>query len=92
MGFVLVPDTWFLLNIAPNDGHYQPLDGDTDIITEVSVVTQGPGSLRQVAAKSPHSLRKANHRTRLLQRLSVKDHKKACETKKSTCVSVCQSI
>ena len=37
MGFVLVPDTWFLLNIASNDGHHQPLDGDTDIITEVSV-------------------------------------------------------
>ena len=56
MGFVLVPDTWFLMNIAPNDGHYQPLDGDTDIVTEVSVATQGSGSLRQVAAKSPLSL------------------------------------
>ena len=60
MGFVLVPDTWFLLNIAPNDGHHQPLDGDTDIISEFSAATQGPGSLRQVAAKSPLSLRKAN--------------------------------
>ena len=50
MGFVLVPDTWFLMNIAPNDGHHPPLDGDTDIITEVSAVIQGPGSLRQVAA------------------------------------------
>ena len=56
MGFVLVPDTWFLMNIAPNDGHHQLLDGDTDIITEVSVSIQGSGSLRQVAAKSPHSL------------------------------------
>jgi len=60
MGSVLVPDTWFLMNIASNDGHYQPLDGDTDIITEVSVATQGPGSLRQGAAKLPLSLRIAN--------------------------------
>ena len=53
MGSVLVPDTWFLMNIAPNDGHHQPLDGDTDIVTEVSVATQGSGLLRQGAAKFP---------------------------------------
>ena len=60
MGSVLVPDTWFLMNIAPNDGHHQPLDGDTDIIAEVSVAIQGPGSLRRGAAEFPLSLRIAN--------------------------------